>query len=411
MNDESFGKYLDPYRSKKFPKGIKAKRNYEVITHNPNTVNPGETLYVKMPQLEHGRVIVPKSIKLTFKLSTASKASNAANAATASFVSNVGRNLVERITTKLGGKTMNEIDKAYIYNTFKDFWLTEKQRTNSVQQGIDRNQRQGAHKEASLVTAFADRYCIPIESELFDDFLPFYPSAILESLEYNIKFNDAKYVVAGTANSKNYSVTDIQLEYETVYSPNLAGVIEEQYSSGAKFLYEDIHLLRTEAIGKNKRVNINVDVNRASTKGILLFFQKGFTDYDSEKTSFQNPDITNVTITSEGISHCIYKSGMKAYNQFDEIKRHFMDENLKLYQNSMIDIEKYYGDEKFALWIDLRSTEDNSIHGSGTQMSNIKHGLQLELTRSTETEYDMLVYIVADGLLGIDNKKVAGIIH
>ena len=139
--DVSFGKYLDPYRASKFSKGIKAKRNYEVITHNPNTINPGETLYVKMPQLEKGQIIVPKSIKLTFKLSTASKASNAANASAATFVSNVGRNLVERITTKLGGKTMNEIDKAYIYNTFKDFWLTDKQRKNRVQQGIDKNQR------------------------------------------------------------------------------------------------------------------------------------------------------------------------------------------------------------------------------------------------------------------------------
>jgi hypothetical protein len=37
-------------------------------------------------------------------------------------------------------------------------------------------------------------------------------------------------------------------------------------------------------------------------------------------------------------------------------------------------------------------------------MSNIKHGLQLELTRSTASEYDMLVYIVADRLIGIDNK-------
>jgi hypothetical protein len=79
------------------------------------------------------------------------------------------------------------------------------------------------------------------------------------------------------------------------------------YDSETRFLFDDVHLLNTESIGTNKRVNINVDVNHASTKGILLFFQKCFTDYDSEKTSYQNSDITNVTITTEGISHCIYK--------------------------------------------------------------------------------------------------------
>jgi hypothetical protein len=140
--ETSFGKYLDPWISNKFSRGIKAKTIYEVTTHNPNSVNPGETLYVKIPQLERGQVIVPNSIKLTFKLTTSSKASSVANAANATFVANIGRNLVERITMKLGGKTMNEIDKAYIYNTFKDFWLTDEQRKNRVQQGIDKNQRQ-----------------------------------------------------------------------------------------------------------------------------------------------------------------------------------------------------------------------------------------------------------------------------
>jgi len=406
MNRET-GKYLDPYRSNKVARGLKGKRNYEVITHNPNSVNPGETLYVKIPKLERGQVIAPNSMKLTFKLTTTSKVSNAANATAAGFVANIGRNIVERITTKLGGKTMSEVDKAYIYNTFKDLWLTEKQRKNRVQQGIDKDQRKDS---AAVKKAFEDRYCIPIESEIFDTHVPFYPSAIMEAIEYNIKFNDAKYVVTGTASNKTYSVTDIQLEYETVTAPELADIIDSLYSE-MRFLYEDIHLLKTEAIGKNKRVNINVDVNRTSTKGILLFFQKTFTEYDSEKTSYQNPDVTNVTITSEGISHCIYKSGMKPYNQFDEIKKHYMTEIVKESENCMMDVESYYGDEHFALWIDLRSTEDNNLHGSGTTMSNIKHGLQLELTRSTETEYDMLVYIVADGLIGLDNKKVSGIVH
>lgn len=408
--DVTFGKYLNPFRTNKIPKGIKAKRNYEVINHNPESVKPGATLYVKIPKLEEGQVIVPKSMKLTFKLETTSKASDDSDASAAEFVANVGRNIVERITVKLGGRTMSELDKAYIYKTFKDFWLTEEQRKNRVMQGIDKTQRQGTSKKDSLVTAFGDRYCIPIESEIFDDFLPFYPSAILESIEYNIKFNEAKYVVSGTSTSKTYSVSDIQLEYETIYSPELSNTIEAMYSE-QRFLYEDVHLLKTEATGTNKRININVDVNRASTKGILLFFQKSFTEYDAEKTSFKNPDITNVTITSEGISHCIYKSGMKPYNQFNEVKKHFMSEEQKKYDNCMMNVEKYFGSDKFALWVDLRSTEDNEIHGTGTAMSNIKHGLQLELSRSTETEYDMMVYIVADGLLGIDNKKVSGIVH
>ena len=399
------GSYLDANRTSKISHGMKAKRNYEVITHNPNSINAGGELYVKIPQLEEGRVIVPKSLRLTFKLTTDSKVADTANAAAAKFTSNVGRNIVDTIIMKIGGRTINQIEKAYIINTFKDFWLTEKQRTNAVMQGI-KSERSGAIK-----TAFGDRYSIPIESEIFDDHMPFYPSALLESVEYHIKFNDPKYMITGESTKRNYSVENIQLEYETVYNLELADEIETMYNTRMRWMYENIHLLKTENIGTKKGVNITVDVNRASTKGILLFFQKPFTEYDSEKTSYQNPDITNVTITSEGISHCIFTSGIKAYNHYDEIKRFFLKENLKQEEDILMDVTKYFGDEKYALWIDLRSTEDNTLHGSGTAMSNIKHGLQLELTRSTTNIYNMRVYIVADALIALDNGKISGVIY
>lgn len=399
------GSYLDPFRSSKTSKGLKAKRNYEVITHNPDSVKAGQTLNVKIPQLERGQLIVPKSLRLTFKLTTDSKVADSAGAAAAKFTSNVGRNIVDTITMKIGGRTINQIDKAFIINTFKDFWLTEKQRTNAVMQGI-KSERSGA-----IATAYGNRYSIPIESEIFDDYMPFYPSALLESVEYNIRFNEPKYMITGTSTKKDYSVENIQLEYETVSNLELADQIETMYNTQMRWMYENIHLLKTENIGANKRVNITVDVNRKSTKGILLFFQKTFSEYDTEKTSYQNPDITNVTITSEGISHCIFKSGFKAYNQYDEIKRFFLKENLKQDESTLMDATKYFGDEKYALWIDLRSTEDNALHGSGTAMSNIKHGLQLELTRSSTTAYDMHVYIVADALIALENGKISGVVY
>ena len=399
------GSYLNPNRTTKISHGVKAKRNYEVISHNPASVKAGSTLYVKIPQLERGQLIVPKSLRLTFNLTTTSKVSDAAGATGAKFTENVGRNIVDKITMKMAGKTINEIDKAYIMNTFRDFWLTEKQRKNAVMQGI-KSEREGA-----IATAFGNRYSIPIESEIFDDYMPFYPYALLESVEYNIRFNDPKYLITGTSANKDYSVENIQLEYETVFNPELADEIESMYKTQLRWPFESVHLFKTENTGTNKRINVTVDVNRKSTKGILIFFQKTFTEYDTEKTSYQNPGITNVSITSEGISHCIFKSGIKPYNQYDEIKRFFLKEHLKQEEDIMMDVTKYFGDEKYALWIDLRSTEDNTLHGSGTEMSNIKHGLQLELTRSSQTAYDMHVYIVADALIGLDNGKVSGIIY
>ena len=74
------GSYLDPNRTTKISHGVKAKRNYEVISHNPASVKAGSTLYVKIPKLERGQLIVPKSLRLTFNLTTTSKVSDAAGA-------------------------------------------------------------------------------------------------------------------------------------------------------------------------------------------------------------------------------------------------------------------------------------------------------------------------------------------
>jgi plasmid maintenance system antidote protein VapI len=96
---------------------------------------------------------------------------------------------------------------------------------------------------------------------------------------------------------------------------------------------------------------------------------------------------------------------MKAQHQWDEIKKQFLTEQQKITGNSAMSIKKYYNNN-YALWVDLRSTEDNELHGSGTIMSNIKHGLQLELTRSTETELNMLVFVLAYEVVGMQDKRL-----
>ena len=41
-----------------------------------------------------------------------------------------------------------------------------------------------------------------------------------------------------------------------------------------------------------------------------------------------------------------------------------MPEDSKQTDNTYIDLKSYYGNDKFALWIDLRSTQDNQLHGT-----------------------------------------------
>jgi hypothetical protein len=44
---------------------------------------------------------------------------------------------------------------------------------------------------------------------------------------------------------------------------------------------------------------------------------------------FQNPNITKIRITIEGIANKIFPGGMRMQDQWEEIKKHFMGESIK----------------------------------------------------------------------------------
>jgi hypothetical protein len=59
-------------------------------------------------------------------------------------------------------------------------------------------------------------------------------------------------------------------------------------------------------------------------------------------------------------------------DQWEEIKKHFMSEEIKETKDCNMDMMKYYNDDKFALWLDLRTTEDKALHGSGKALQILK---------------------------------------
>ena len=67
----------------------------------------------------------------------------------------------------------------------------------------------------------------------------------------------------------------------------------------------------------------------------------------------------------------MYAQNMEYCHQYDEIRKHFgegrlknagaIQKNLQLHD---VDITSYYTD-KYALWLDFRTIDDNKLHGSG----------------------------------------------
>jgi len=156
---------------------------------------------------------------------------------------------------------------------------------------------------------------------------------------------------------------------------------------------------------KKKETHFTVNVERKSLKGILLLFQNEFDAGERDSEEFPNPNITFINFTI-GTPGGVYSRGYKMLHQWDEICRHYVNEEFKNGHHSYVNIFKYYGDNKFALWVDFRATEDNHLHGVGKQQhSNQEIKMEIDKFNRGDGDNMMHTFVVSDAKIVMRNKK------
>ena len=142
----------------------------------------------------------------------------------------------------------------------------------------------------------------------------------------------------------------------------------------SSILYDRI--LRARIISlNNSDTSFSVDINSPSKslKGVLLIFTKerSATKFTRDTEEFFNPKITKVEVTVEGVPNELYAPDMEYRHQYDEIVKHFAEGRLKEtgaiqkdLQLHNVNIASYYTN-KYPLWLDFRTIDDNRLHGSG----------------------------------------------
>ena len=301
------------------------------------------------------------------------------------------------------------IDDSDIYHCYVDLWKSPSERVNMAYQGIGKanmlKHRVGADNatadtgDEAIADAYKNRFCIPLDFELLESHMPFYQAGLGDRLEYELTFNDYNKVINSSDVDASYTIKNICLEFDTVSDTELARQIGQQTNGKMAILYDRI--LRHRKITKNKSDtlwNINLNVPARSMKGILMLFE------DPERTNtedFYNPKITKVEMTIEGVPNQLYSQGMKAYQQWDEINKFFAltskrdketDKFAKDLNFSDTTLEKYLT-KRFALWLDLRTTDDNSLHGSGRRIENASEGITIQITKEAGADEPINVYL------------------
>ena len=212
-----------------------------------------------------------------------------------------------------------------------------------------------------------------MDFEILESSLPLYQYGLGGCLTYELTFADYSDVIKATNPDATYTISNISLELDTIINAPLASQIRTEYMKSS-ILYDRI--LRARIIPFNdSSTSFSVDINSPSKslKGVLLIFTKerSASKFSHNTEEFFNPKITKVEVTVEGVPIELYAQNMEYRHQYDEILKHFAEGRLKEagaiqkdLQLHSVNIASYYTD-KYALWLDFRTIDDNRLHSSG----------------------------------------------
>ena len=62
-----------------------------------------------------------------------------------------------------------------------------------------------------------------------------------------------------------------------------------------------------------------------------------------------------------------------------------------------------YSTDKYALWLDFRTLDENSLHGTGRKIENASEGITLQIKKKVETARNLnaYIYLIMDAQLNI----------
>ena len=130
-------------------------------------------------------------------------------------------------------------------------------------------------------------------------------------------------------------------------------------------------------------------------------------------SKFYNPKIQKVSVIVEGKPNQLYAQGMRSFEQYDEACKHFTEgkqkdsnanevqKQLQLYDLSSVE----YLVNKYALCLDFRMIDENSLHGMGRRIENASEGIILQIEKKAETAgaLNAYIYLIMDAQLDIQN--------
>ena len=159
------------------------------------------------------------------------------------------------------------------------------------------------------------------------------------------------------------------------------------YTGTTSIPYTKVTSIHYQTLSK-KDTTWKIDVNNLSVRslqGLLLLFLDKRDDFTNKNEEFYNPSIKKNLVTINGMPHQLFAAGLQARDIYPEIKKYFYR------KHSNVTWEEFLT-TKFGLWIDTRSSTNNTLHGSGRAVG--KSGILLQIEKAPEASNgDLICYV------------------
>ena len=244
----------------------------------------------------------------------------------------------------LGSKEIDTINNSDIYDTYKDLYLSEKEREKKLLQGIRSvnglKTQVGAKKvdstaltvttqENAIKKTLDKRFAIPLDFDFFKH--PVYPYGLKEDLIVRLELNSSEKVILCTGDTNaTYKLLDISLEYDAIFDEPYATSIGEMYTGTTSIPYTKVTSIHYQTLSK-KDTSWKIDLNNLSIQslqGLLLLFRDKRGDFANKNEEFYNPSIKKILVTINCLFHQLFAAGLQAREIYPELKKKFTRKTL-----------------------------------------------------------------------------------
>ena len=201
---------LDPMVQHRTQFAFKCKREHISKINMPNIAYPSQHTNIEILHGSRDPVIIPDTVKITFNLDIESTDK------ARSVVNNVGDALVKKKVLMRGSKDIDTINNSDIYDTYKDLYLSEKEREEKLLQGTQPDNglkpRVGAKRadgttltlttqENAIKKTLDKRFAIPLDFDFFKH--PVYPDGLKEDLIVSLELSSTEKVILYTGDTNS----------------------------------------------------------------------------------------------------------------------------------------------------------------------------------------------------------------